>query len=92
MRAISSFIWEVGIDADYSTVRGFVTLKGVPDDRLKILEDGLMKAMQGQMYATYIETSGQASDSVAPRAAWQAQLDAMYKEAENELKALGPTK
>jgi hypothetical protein len=29
---------------------------------------------------------------VAPRAAWQAQLDAMYKEAENELKALGPTK
>jgi len=44
------------------------------------------------MYATYIETSGQASDSVAPRAAWQAQLDAMYKEAESELKALGPTK
>ncbi len=64
----------------------------MPDDRLKILEDGLMKAMQGQMYATYIETSGQAPDSVAPRAAWQAQLDAMYKEADNELKALGPTK
>jgi putative tricarboxylic transport membrane protein len=83
---------EVGIDADYATVRGFVTLKGVPEDRLKILEDGLMKAMQGQMYSTYIETSGQASDSVAPRAAWQAQLDAMYKEADNELKALGPTK
>ena len=81
---------EVGIDADYATVRGFVTLKGVPDDRLKMLEDGLMKAMQGQMYATYIETSGQAPDSVAPRAAWQAQLDAMYKEAESELKALGP--
>ena len=83
---------EVGIDAEYSTVRGFVTLKGVPDDRLKILEDGLMKSMQGQMYTTYIETSGQAPDSVAPRAAWQAQLDAMYKEADNELKALGPTK
>jgi tripartite-type tricarboxylate transporter receptor subunit TctC len=83
---------EVGIDADYATVRGFVTLKGVPDDRLKILEDGLLKAMQGQMYATYIETSGQAADSVAPRAAWQAQLDVMYKEADSELKALGPTK
>ena len=57
---------ELGIDADYSTVRGFVTLKGVPEDRLKILEDGLIKAMQGQMYTTYIETSGQAPDSVAP--------------------------
>jgi len=79
---------EVGIDADYSTVRGFIALKGVPEDRLKVIEDGLMKAMQGQMYATYIETSGQSPDSVAPRAVWQAQLDAMYKEAEAELKTL----
>ena len=31
--------------------------------------------MQGQMYSAYIETSGQAPDSVAGRAAWQAQLD-----------------
>ena len=71
---------ELGIDADYSTVRGFVTLKGVPEDRLKILEDGLIKSMRGQMYSTYIETSGQASDSVAGRAAWQAQLDGFYAE------------
>ena len=81
---------ELGIDADYSTVRGFVTLKGTPDDRLKVLEDGLLKAMKGQMYTTYIETSGQAPDSVAPRATWQAQLDAMYREAESELKNLAP--
>ena len=70
-------------------MRGFVTLKGVPDDRLKILEDGLLKAMKGQMYETYIETSGQAPDSVAGRAAWQAQLDRFYAEGESELKALG---
>jgi tripartite-type tricarboxylate transporter receptor subunit TctC len=79
---------ELGIDAQYETVRGFVTLKGTPDDRLKTLEEGLLKSMQGQMYSAYIETSGQAADSVAPRAAWQAQLDAMYKEAEAELKNL----
>ena len=79
---------ELGIDAEYSTVRGFVTLKGTPDDRLKTLEDGLLKSMQGQMYATYIQTSGQAEDSVVGRAQWQAQLDAMYKEAEAELKTL----
>lgn len=80
---------ELGIDAEYSTVRGFVTLRGTPEDRLKTLEEGLLKSMQGQMYATYIETSGQAPDSVAPRAAWQAQLDSMYKEAETELRNLG---
>ena len=83
---------ELGIDADYSTVRGFVTLKGVPEDRLKTLEDGLLKAMRGQMYATYIETSGQAPDSVAGRAVWQAQLDGIYAEGESELKALGMLK
>ena len=83
---------DLGINADYSTVRGFVTLKGVPEDRLKILEDGLLKSMRGQMYSTYIETSGQASDSVAGRAAWQAQLDGFYKEGESELKALGMLK
>ncbi len=79
---------ELGIDAEYATVRGFVTLKGTPDAALKTLEDGLVKSMQGQMYSTYIETSGQAADSVAGRATWQAQLDAMYKEAEAELKSL----
>ncbi len=79
---------ELGIDAEYSTVRGFVTLKGTPEDRLKTLEDGLIKSMQGQMYSTYITTSGQAEDSVVGRAAWQAQLDAMYKEADAELKSL----
>jgi putative tricarboxylic transport membrane protein len=83
---------ELGIDAEYSTVRGFVALRGTPEERLKALEDGLVKAMQGQMYATYIETSGQAPDSVVPRGPWQAQLDAMHKEAAAELKALGMTK
>ncbi|MEO5677919.1 MAG: tripartite tricarboxylate transporter substrate binding protein [Usitatibacter sp.] len=80
---------ELGIDAEYETVRGFVTLKGTPDDRLKVLEEGLVKSMKGQMYTTYIDTSGQSPDSVAGRAEWQAQLDTMYKDAENELKSLG---
>ena len=70
------------------SVVGFVALKGTPEDRLKVLEDNLLKSMKGQMYSTYIETSGQAPDSVAPRAAWQAQLDAMYKEADAALTPL----
>ncbi|HUP98626.1 MAG TPA: tripartite tricarboxylate transporter substrate binding protein [Usitatibacter sp.] len=80
---------ELGIDAEYDTVRGFVTLKGTPEPVLKTLEEGLIKAMKGQMYTTYIDTSGQSPDSVAGRSAWQTQLDSMYKEAESELKSLG---
>ncbi|MSO93395.1 MAG: tripartite tricarboxylate transporter substrate binding protein [Rhodospirillales bacterium] len=80
---------DLGLDASYSTVRGFVALKGVPEDRLKILEDGLLKAMGGQMYASYIQTSGQSPESVAGRKGWQAQLDAFYTEGQDALKALG---
>lgn len=80
---------DVGIDANYSTVRGFVALKGTPEDVLKALEEGLVKAMKGQLYASYIETSGQSPDSVAGRAAWQKQLDDFNGEGTEALKALG---
>jgi tripartite-type tricarboxylate transporter receptor subunit TctC len=83
---------DLNLDANYSTVRGFVTLKGVPDDRLNILEDGLLKAMKGQMYASYIETSGQSPESVVGRAGWQKQLDDFNKEGAEALKAIGLTK
>jgi tripartite-type tricarboxylate transporter receptor subunit TctC len=77
------------MDANYSTVRGFVTLKGVPEDVLKTLEEGLVKAMKGQLYASYIETSGQSPDSVVGRAVWQKQLDDFNGEGTEALKALG---
>jgi putative tricarboxylic transport membrane protein len=80
---------DLGLNVHYSTVRGFVTLKGVPDDRLKVLEEGLLKAMKGQMYATYIERSGQSADSVVGRGPWQKQLDDFYGEGQDALKDLG---
>ncbi len=36
---------EIGVPQSYSTVRGFVALRGTPAGNLKILEDGLVKAM-----------------------------------------------
>jgi len=83
---------DLGLDANYSTVRGFVTLKGVPDDALKTLETGLIKAMGGQMYTTYIATSGQSPDSVVGHAEWQKQLDDFNKEGLEALKGLGLVK
>jgi len=80
---------EIGVNTTQSTVRGFVTVRGVPEDRVKALESGLMKAMEGQMFQTYLETSGQAKDSVVGAGPWKAQLDAFMTEGKQTLEALG---
>jgi putative tricarboxylic transport membrane protein len=81
---------EIGVDAgSQSTVRGFVTARGVPADRVKVLEEGLVKAMQGQMFTTYLESSGQALDSVTGAGPWKAQLDAFMVEGKSTLENLG---
>jgi putative tricarboxylic transport membrane protein len=80
---------EIGVPVSQSTVRGFVTVKGVPDDRVKALESGLVKAMQGQLFQSYLETSGQSTDSVVGAGPWKAQLDAFMTEGKQTLEALG---
>jgi tripartite-type tricarboxylate transporter receptor subunit TctC len=80
---------EAGIPGNHSTVRGFVTLRGVPQDRVKTLEEGLVKAMQGQLFQTYLETSGQSMDSVVGAGPWKAQLDEFMVEGKKTLEALG---
>lgn len=80
---------EIGISANYSTVRGFVALRGTPEDRLKALENGLVKAMRGKIYESYLQTSGQAMTSVVGRPEWQAQLDAFHREGGEALASLG---
>ncbi len=80
---------EIGVPGSYSTVRGFVTVRGVPEANLKTLEDGLMTAMKGQMFTTYLETSGQSMDSVVGHGPWKAQLDEFMVEGKKTLEALG---
>ena len=80
---------EIGVPGSYSTVRGFVTVRGVPEANLKTLEDGLVKAMKGQMFTTYLETSGQSMDSVVGHGPWKAQLDEFMVEGKKTLEALG---
>ena len=41
---------ELGIPVSLSTVRGFVTKKGAPAERVKELEAGMMKAMSHNYY------------------------------------------
>ena len=80
---------EIGVPGTHSTVRGFVTVRGVPDDRVKALEGGLVKAMQGQLFQTYLETSGQSMDSVVGAGPWKKQLDDFMVEGKQTLEALG---
>jgi tripartite-type tricarboxylate transporter receptor subunit TctC len=80
---------EQGVDNEASTIRGFVTLDCVPEERLKILEDGLVAAMQHPIYQNYITTSGIPASSVAGRGAWTAQIHKIYDDSQSALKDLG---
>ena len=80
---------DIGVPGNYSTVRGFVTLRGVPEGNLKALEEGLVKAMQGQMFQTYLQSSGQSMDSVVGAGPWKAQLDEFMVEGKKTLETLG---
>jgi putative tricarboxylic transport membrane protein len=83
---------EIGIDATYSTVRGFAVLKGTPEDRIKVLEEGLLKAMNGKIYQDYLKTSGQSGKSVVGREGWQAELEQFVATGREALASLGITK
>jgi tripartite-type tricarboxylate transporter receptor subunit TctC len=83
---------EIGIPANYSTVRGFAVLKGTPEDRIKALEEGLTKAMNGKIYQDYLKSSGQSSKSVVGREAWQAELNSFLATGREALASLGITK
>jgi tripartite-type tricarboxylate transporter receptor subunit TctC len=79
-------------NAEFSTVRGFAVLKGTPEDRIKVLEEGLVKAMKGKFFQDYLKTSGQATGSVVSRTEWQAQIDDFLKTGKETLVALGIAK
>lgn len=82
---------ELGVPAEFSTVRGFAVLKGTPPERVKVLEEGLVKAMSGDLYRNYLTTSGQSPKSVVGREAWAAQLDAYVQSGGEALASLGLT-
>ena len=80
---------DIGVPGSYSTVRGFVTLRGTPEANVKALEEGLVKAMKGQMFQTYLESSGQSLESVVGAGPWKAQLDEFMVEGKKTLETLG---
>jgi putative tricarboxylic transport membrane protein len=80
---------EQGVDAEASTIRGFITLSCVPEERLKILEEGLVAAMNHSVYQNYITGSGMPKESVVGREEWTAQIRLLYEESRSALEDLG---
>ena len=80
---------ELGIPVVLSTVRGFVTRKGVPGDRKKQLEDAMIKAMEHKYFQSFLTDIGLDSTSVVGADEWGKQMEVMLAEMTAQLKALG---
>ena len=80
---------ELGYDVVFSTVRGYLVLKGTPEARIEILERGLLQGMQQPAFEDYLEGAGLDAASVAGRAVWDEQVRRLYNDARAAMIALG---
>jgi len=83
---------EMGANVIFATVRGFVTHAGVPDDKAKILETGMMKAMDHSMYQAYLQSSGLEKTSVLGADAWGKQMKQLLEDLVPAAKEMGLVK
>jgi tripartite-type tricarboxylate transporter receptor subunit TctC len=80
---------ELGYDVVFSTVRGYLVLKGTPEDRIEALERGMLEGMRQENYQDYLHGSGLDARSVAGREAWSAQVERLYADARQAMIDLG---
>jgi tripartite-type tricarboxylate transporter receptor subunit TctC len=80
---------ELGIDYSISTVRGWMVRKGTPPERLKVLREALLKAMNTPSYQEYLKNVGAAPDSVGSYEEWGKQVNDEAKQTTEALTALG---
>ncbi len=80
---------ELGYDVTFSTVRGVVALKGVPEDRLETLETAMLKGMEHSAYQAYLTGTGLDGSSVGDAETWNEQIRSLYTAAEKAMRDLG---
>ena len=80
---------EAGVDNIASTVRGFACLGGVPEANVKILSDGLVKAMKHSVYQGYLSNGGMPADSVIGHDDWTAEIRRIHDNSVGALTDLG---
>lgn len=80
---------DLGIDANFSTVRGFVVHADTPDDVANQLEEALMAAMAHPVYQAFLESAGLDTTSVAGSEVWGNQITSMLGDMDGALRDLG---
>lgn len=80
---------ELGFDVVFSTVRGYLVLKGTPEDRIEVLERGMLEGMHQKNYLDYLQGSGLDASSIAGREEWDAQVKRLYVDARQAMIDLG---
>jgi putative tricarboxylic transport membrane protein len=82
--------FELGYPVKTSTTRGYWVLKGTPEDRIQMLSDAMVKAMQDETFANYLKGAGlSVEDSVAGHEEWDKQIKEEYTAAVESLTELG---
>lgn len=82
--------FENGYPVKVSTTRGYWVLKGTPEDRIEILSKAMVKAMQHEVFANYLKSSGlTVEDSVAGHEEWTKNIREEYAQAVEALTDLG---
>jgi putative tricarboxylic transport membrane protein len=81
--------YEQGVKSSAATVRGFAVLKGVPEDRVKTLEEGMVKAMKHPVYQAYLSQGGMPATSVAGSEEWNRMIRQIHDESKTALTELG---
>ncbi|WP_445620141.1 Bug family tripartite tricarboxylate transporter substrate binding protein [Kushneria sp. Sum13] len=82
---------DLGIDADYSTVRGFAVAEGTPPEVVDKLRTTLMEGMQGDQFGNFLTSAMGLSPetSVADYEVWGEQMNAAVKNMNAALVELG---
>ncbi|MEJ6393911.1 tripartite tricarboxylate transporter substrate binding protein [Gymnodinialimonas sp. 2305UL16-5] len=80
---------DLGIDANFSTVRGFVVHADTPDDVAARLEEALIEAMEHPVYQAFLDSAGLDATSVAGSEVWGDQITSMMGDMDAALRDLG---
>ena len=80
---------EMGIDAVFSTVRGFVTHAGVKDADAAVVEKAMLKGMNHKVYMSFLDSVGLDASSIVGHEAWGEQISKMIEDMKPAIKEMG---
>jgi tripartite-type tricarboxylate transporter receptor subunit TctC len=80
---------ELGYNVVFSTVRGYLVLKGTPEDRIEKLERAMLEGMSQPAFQNYLKGAGLDPSGIAGREVWDAQVRRLYRAARQAMIDLG---